>query len=637
MCLTQARAQVEVEVATVARPKPPSPLGAVPVVPNAPAAARSLFAALNRRDVSAVLGLLAEDVVYENLGSAVSLRGRTDVGRFYLEALAGLPEEAVFVLEGAGGDAAAESDGGGMPMLQAGVAWHLELNGVPVPLSRGVGVYRADPRTGRLARVVDSPEHTVKLPAPLLTGAAWASPLLTRGLGPLVLPAARGVSSLLESLAPGAGRIADPPGASGAPGGRAGSLADSFATVLSGMLPFQAPLGGAAHGSAARAGAVGGGSGGGGGGGRMVYRDRTWAAGRGGAASASASAPAMAAGAAANVRASPAPLAAATAPSAAVAAIPGRSVTVIAGASSAGASTSAMGSGPSTTVNNTRGDTIRMRPLPEPDPRPPVPAVGAGATSFASVGSGSFDDDSGEPTTTAGSSGTGADSGGRGGGGLASAASGSSLASADGGASGSGGSGAWSLPFTPSQVFDVDLTSLWEKDAEASQVQEYEAMLDVLQLGGLQKVTARLIDGLDLRHDGERFEVSFVTVVPFFRVSEKSLFGQPTTMTRRDLRDPLTGRQTSVATRVPGGVVVDMSWGAPLAGSLREEYVVSEDGGSLAVTSSLRIGERAASATQVYRRSARNKSDFLASQRNAYGSLEDVLQSQEKKYGKTQY
>ncbi len=48
--------------------------------------------------------------------------------------------------------------------------------------------------------------------------------------------------------------------------------------------------------------------------------------------------------------------------------------------------------------------------------------------------------------------------------------------------------------------------------------QEYEAMLDVLQLGGLQKVTARLIDGLDITHTQEgRFEVAFVTVVPFFR------------------------------------------------------------------------------------------------------------------------
>lgn len=42
-------------------------------------------------------------------------------------------------------------------------------------------------------------------------------------------------------------------------------------------------------------------------------------------------------------------------------------------------------------------------------------------------------------------------------------------------------------------------------------------MLDVLELGGLQKVTARLIDGMNVQHDEERFEVGFVTVVPFFR------------------------------------------------------------------------------------------------------------------------
>lgn len=50
-------------------------------------------------------------------------------------------------------------------------------------------------------------------------------------------------------------------------------------------------------------------------------------------------------------------------------------------------------------------------------------------------------------------------------------------------------------------------------------MQEYEAMLDVLELGGLQKVTARLIDGLDLKQAEDKFEVSFVTIVPFFRCS----------------------------------------------------------------------------------------------------------------------
>ncbi|PNH06681.1 hypothetical protein TSOC_006895, partial [Tetrabaena socialis] len=117
-------------------------------------------------------------------------------------------------------------------------------------------------------------------------------------------------------------------------------------------------------------------------------------------------------------------------------------------------------------------------------------------------------------------------------------------------------------------------------------------------------------------------------------VTEKSRFGTPTTGSRRDLR---SGRQTTVAAQVPGGVHVDMSWGAPLAGSLREEYVLSADGERMAVTSCIRIGKRAADATQVYRRSGRNKSDFLASQRSSYGGMEQVLKSQEDKFGKIKY
>lgn len=53
--------------------------------------------------------------------------------------------------------------------------------------------------------------------------------------------------------------------------------------------------------------------------------------------------------------------------------------------------------------------------------------------------------------------------------------------------------------------------------------------------------------------------------------------------------------------RVPvtGGVRVEMSWPNPLAGGLTEEYVVSEDGAGLAVTSSIRIGDKSAEATMV--------------------------------------
>lgn len=51
-----------------------------------------------------------------------------------------------------------------------------------------------------------------------------------------------------------------------------------------------------------------------------------------------------------------------------------------------------------------------------------------------------------------------------------------------------------------------------------------------------------------------------------------------------------------------------MTWDNPLAGSLTEEYLVSEDGTQLAVTSDMRIGQRQAKATQVRARAINGQS-----------------------------
>lgn len=68
---------------------------------------------------------------------------------------------------------------------------------------------------------------------------------------------------------------------------------------------------------------------------------------------------------------------------------------------------------------------------------------------------------------------------------------------------------------------DVNLSGLWERDASRSDTAGYERTLDVLQLSGLQKVTARLIDGIDIVQSESHYSVNFVTIVPFFRVTEK--------------------------------------------------------------------------------------------------------------------
>jgi hypothetical protein len=58
--------------------------------------------------------------------------------------------------------------------------------------------------------------------------------------------------------------------------------------------------------------------------------------------------------------------------------------------------------------------------------------------------------------------------------------------------------------------------------------------------------------------------VSFITVVPFFRVTEKVPLGAgSSSLGRRDLRP---GRQTARASLVPEGVLVEMTWPEPMPG-----------------------------------------------------------------------
>ena len=61
---------------------------------------------------------------------------------------------------------------------------------------------------------------------------------------------------------------------------------------------------------------------------------------------------------------------------------------------------------------------------------------------------------------------------------------------------------------------------VWIKDTEASDLASYERALDMMGLNGLQKTTAlRLIEGLEIKRQGSKITVQFLTVVPFFKVS----------------------------------------------------------------------------------------------------------------------
>lgn len=169
----------------------------------------------------------------------------------------------------------------------------------------------------------------------------------------------------------------------------------------------------------------------------------------------------------------------------------------------------------------------------------------------------------------------------------------------------------------------ANLSGLYARCDPRSDAANYEKALDLLGLSGLQRLTAKLIDGLEIEESQSQFKVSFVTVVPFFKVTESvPIGGGAASLPRRDLKP---GRQTCVARRIPpaagadggggaggggGGVRVEMSWGEPLAGGLVEEYTLLPDG-ALRVRATTTVGGRSVTADTVYLRTRMSRDQLL--------------------------
>lgn len=85
-----------------------------------------------------------------------------------------------------------------------------------------------------------------------------------------------------------------------------------------------------------------------------------------------------------------------------------------------------------------------------------------------------------------------------------------------------------------------------------------------MQLNTLQKHAAlRLFEGVEITQDASGFAVRFLTVVPFFKVTESFAFGHEVAMGRRDLKP---GQQAALAVASPQRVEVTITWPAPNAG-----------------------------------------------------------------------
>ena len=64
---------------------------------------------------------------------------------------------------------------------------------------------------------------------------------------------------------------------------------------------------------------------------------------------------------------------------------------------------------------------------------------------------------------------------------------------------------------------------IWLKDEQASDMKAYQRSLThCMRMSGLEKETAtRLFEGMQIQHDHEGISVQYLTVVPFFKVTDR--------------------------------------------------------------------------------------------------------------------
>jgi hypothetical protein len=136
---------------------------------------------------------------------------------------------------------------------------------------------------------------------------------------------------------------------------------------------------------------------------------------------------------------------------------------------------------------------------------------------------------------------------------------------------------------------------LWQKIKERSDLEGYGRALELMGVGGIQRATAMLIDGVEVHHTKDTLEVFYLTVVPYFKVRESYRFNVEVAQARRDLR---SGRQTAVAQQAGHRVIVDISWGTPNPGEVHEEYWL-DDVGCLHVESTVTVNGDSETTLQV--------------------------------------
>ncbi|HAC66194.1 MAG TPA: nuclear transport factor 2 family protein [Cyanothece sp. UBA12306] len=112
-----------------------------------------IYGAINRRDIDSAMEWIDEQCIYQDLNFPQPFIGKEQVKELFAEAVRGIPDDLQFVID----DFTTEDS------LAVGVLWHLELNGITFPNSRGVSFYRLSEKTNKLVFGRDLVESPIKL------------------------------------------------------------------------------------------------------------------------------------------------------------------------------------------------------------------------------------------------------------------------------------------------------------------------------------------------------------------------------------------------------------------------------------------------------------------------------------------
>ncbi|XP_075265799.1 uncharacterized protein LOC142358241 [Convolutriloba macropyga] len=153
----------------------------------------------------------------------------------------------------------------------------------------------------------------------------------------------------------------------------------------------------------------------------------------------------------------------------------------------------------------------------------------------------------------------------------------------------------------PTIIPPTEMAGKWTKDAARSDLRSYDEALEMMGIKGIQKTTARLIDGIELSITDSDFTMRFLTIVPNFKVTEPYKFGREAEMSRRDLRG---GWQRGTATLLPGGgVELDVVVGPRDSWGVKEVFFCgANDRDELTIESTVTQGDRVVGFTTVYTR-----------------------------------